>query len=168
MKSVLLLAFVSLFLVKTQSVDLRGRWLENDKLRVGLKEFLTVMGLPLNRRNIAINTDWQNKQTIYQTDRILKMVDYRGPLATQFITKFVADGSTETSSDLGELGGVRSMISEFKGNSLIAYLKTSTGVVDISATRTVDPKNRNLMIFNLKHLHSGIEYISYFNRISKN
>jgi hypothetical protein len=168
MKFVVLLAFISMLFIESQSVDLRGRWLENDKLRVGLNEFLTVMGVNLIRRNIAINTNWQNKQTIYQQDLILKTVESRGPLATKFRTRFVADNSTETSCDLGELGGVRTMISEFKGNSLIAYVKTSSGIVDIVATRTIDPKNRNQMVFAIKHLPSGIEYISYFIRTSKN
>ena len=53
----------------------------------------------------------------------------------------VADNSTITETDMGQLGGVRPTTAEYKDNSLISYLQTPEdhGTVDIVATRTIKP-----------------------------
>ena len=68
------------------------------------------------------------------------------------------DNVSRTNADLGALGGARKAQAEFKGNSLVTYLhKLDDDVVDVTATRTIDPQKPNEMLYVLKDLNSGIE-----------
>lgn len=68
-----------------------------------------------------------------------------GPNRDVFEINLVADNTTITQTDMGELGGVRPTTSEFKENSLISYLhKPEDKVIDILATRTINPTSKFL------------------------
>ena len=68
------------------------------------------------------------------------------------------DNQSRTNADLGSLGGPRKARAELKGNSLITYLhKLDNDVVDVTATRTIDPLKPNEMLYVLKDLNSGVE-----------
>ena len=67
-----------------------------------------------------------------------------GPLQKPFETHLVADNSTFTKVDMGELGGVRDTLAVFQDNSLISYLHNDNKVIDIMAVRTVNPKGKCL------------------------
>ena len=164
MKFVLLFTLASILMVQIGSVDFKGIWKENDKLRTGLKDFLIKMGVSSLLRGIAVNTDWQNSVIFRQEDEKVRIREWRGPLKTHFLTWLVADNTTITKSDLDVLGGVRQSISEFKGNSFIVYLFNSNGVIDMVATRTILPENPDQHLFSIKHLPSGVEYTSYFDK----
>ena len=164
MKFVLLFTLASILMVEIGSVDFKGIWKENNKLRTGLEDFLIKMGVSSIQRGIAVNTNWQNSMIFRQGDNKVAIREWRGPLKTHFLTRLVPDNTTITESDLGVLGGVRHSISEFKDNSFIVYLFNSNGVIDIVATRTILPKNLDQHIFTIKHLPSGVEYASYFNK----
>jgi hypothetical protein len=82
------------------------------------------------------NLVYQNKQTCF--------VFSVGPRKKPFQLQLVADNSTFTKVDMGELGGLRDTIAEFKDNSLISYLHNNNKVIDIMAVRTVNPQSKNL------------------------
>ena len=68
------------------------------------------------------------------------------------------DNQSRTNADLGSLGGPRKARAELKGNSLITYLhKLDNDVVDVTATRTIDPQKPNEMLYVLKDISSGVE-----------
>ena len=68
------------------------------------------------------------------------------------------DNQSRTNADLGSLGGKRKARAEFKGNSLVTYLhKLDNDVVDVTATRTIDPQKPNEMSYVLKDVSSGVE-----------
>ena len=68
------------------------------------------------------------------------------------------DNQSRTNADLGSLGGPRKARAEFKGNSLVTYLhKLDNDVVDVTATRTIDPQKPNEMLYVLKDVSSGVE-----------
>jgi len=61
----------------------------------------------------------------------------------------VADNSTVTQIDLGEFGGQRDVIAEFKDNSLIVYMKPKDEkVIDMIATRSIAAESMYLIILN--------------------
>ena len=61
-----------------------------------------------------------------------------------FEINLVADNTTVTQTDMGELGGVRPTTAEFKDNSLITYLQRpeDAKIIDIIATRTISPESK--------------------------
>ena len=67
-----------------------------------------------------------------------------GPKREVFEINLVADNTTITQTDMGELGGVRPTTAEFKDNSLISYLQKpeDSKVIDIIATRTINPESK--------------------------
>ena len=68
------------------------------------------------------------------------------------------DNQSRTNVDLGSLGGPRKARAEIKGNSLVTYLhKLDNDVVDVTATRTIDPQKPNEMLYVLKDISSGVE-----------
>ena len=70
----------------------------------------------------------------------------------------VPDNVSRTNADLRALGEPRKAQAEFKGNSLVTYLhKLEDDVVDVTATRTIDPQKPNEMLYVLKDLNSGVE-----------
>ena len=81
-----------------------------------------------------------------------------GPKYEDYKFKLVPDGSTRTDADLGALGGPRKATSKLEGNSLITKLhKLDDDVVDVTATRTIDPAKPNEMTYILKDIESGKE-----------
>jgi hypothetical protein len=76
---------------------------------------------------------------------MLHFVFLEGPRKEPFELELVADNSTFTKVDMGELGGVRDTTAEFRGDSLISYLHNGKRVIDILAVRTVNPKSKNLI-----------------------
>ena len=81
-----------------------------------------------------------------------------GPKYEDYSFTLVPDNVSRTNADLGVLGGPRKAQAEFKGNSLVTYLhKLDDDVVDVTATRTIDPQKPNEMLYVLKDLNSGIE-----------
>ena len=81
-----------------------------------------------------------------------------GPKYEDYKFKLVPDGSTRTDADLGALGGPRKATSKLEGNSLITKLhKLDDDVVDVTATRTIDPAKPNEMTYILKDIVSGKE-----------
>ena len=65
-----------------------------------------------------------------------------GPLAEVYEIRLVADNSTVTKIDMGELGGWRDTTAAFEDDSLISYLHNAEKVVDILAIRTINPESK--------------------------
>ena len=81
-----------------------------------------------------------------------------GPSYEDYAFTLIPDNQSRTNADLGSLGGPRKARAEFKGNSLITYLhKLDNDVVDVTATRTIDPQKPNEMSYVLKDVSSGVE-----------
>ena len=81
-----------------------------------------------------------------------------GPSYEDYSFTLVPDNQSRTNADLGSLGGKRKARAEFKGNSLVTYLhKLDNDVVDVTATRTIDPQKPNEMSYVLKDVSSGVE-----------
>ena len=88
-----------------------------------------------------------------------------GPRQSPFKFDLRIDNKTRTDVDLGELGGQTKATAEIRGNSLITYIHNKdTGVLFLTATRTVDLSNPDKMIYTTRHLPSNVALISTFNR----
>ena len=67
MKFVLLLSIVSILVLSVScSLDLRGKWKEDQNQRQGLNDFLYEMGMSWFKRVYVTSASWENEQTIYQ------------------------------------------------------------------------------------------------------
>jgi len=70
----------------------------------------------------------------------------------------VTDNKTKTDLDLGQLGGPRKAVAEFKGDSLYTYLhKLNDNIVDVIAIRTIHPATPNQMTYIFRDVPSGKE-----------
>ena len=84
----------------------------------------------------------------------------KGPKNEAYQFQLIPDGQTMTDIDLGQLGGARKAVAELKGNSIVTNLhKLDNNVVDVIATRIVDPQNPNKMIYKLKDVPTGYELV---------
>jgi hypothetical protein len=81
-----------------------------------------------------------------------------GPSYEDYSFTLVPNNLSRTNADLGSLWGPRKARDELKGNSLVTYLhKLEDDVVDVTATRTIDPQKPNEMLYVLKDLSSGVD-----------
>jgi hypothetical protein len=165
MKCVFILSVVSVLVLTVNSLDLRGKWKEDQYKRQGLNDFLYEMGMNWFKRVYVTSASWENEQTIFQDGNNIRVNGIKGPNKEVFELHLVADNKTITQVDMGEIGGLRDATSEFTNNSLISYLKKpDEKIIDIIATRTIEPASPELMIYTLHHIPSGKSYVSYMNK----
>merc|ERR1712154_140151 len=127
-----------------------GRWVEDERLRTGLNDFLWARGVNWFKRQYAVSlTTWQYEQTIIWRGNGYQVSGIKGPLKEVFNYKLTPDNRTVTQIDLGSaLGGLRDTTAEFTGNALVSYCKDpATGKVDMIATRSIPPNNPDVMLF---------------------
>ena len=80
------------------------------------------------------------------------------PKYDNYAFELVTDNETNTDMDLGQLGGRRKALSEFKGNSLYTYLhKLNDNVVDVIAICKINPDTPNRMTYIIRDVASGKE-----------
>ena len=88
-----------------------------------------------------------------------------GPKYEDYQFNLVPDSQTRTDIDLGALGGPRKAVAKFQGNDLVTELhKLEDDVVDVIATRSIDPANPNVMTYTLTDVESGYKLIQKLNR----
>ncbi|XP_059093719.1 uncharacterized protein LOC131888803 [Tigriopus californicus] len=105
-------------------VELQGRWKEDQYKRKHLSDFLYEVGLGWIKRLYVTSASWENEQTIFQNGqdfringfseleyecfmlaRFIRNRSGRGSKAEVYSYTLVADNSTMTEVNMGELGG---------------------------------------------------------------
>merc|ERR1712110_86680 len=145
-----------------------GSWIEDEPLRTGLNDFLWARGVSWFKRKYATSmTTWQYEQQISWDGAFYEISGFKGPLREAFSYKLKPDDSTIEMIDLGSsLGGMRKTTAKVLGNALVSSCKVpSTNVVDMVATRTIDPNNNNVMYFKSKDIPYGYEMVATMRRL---
>merc|ERR1712154_204840 len=145
-----------------------GRWVEDESLRTGLNDFLWARGVNWFKRQYATSlTTWQYEQTIIWRNNGYQISGIKGPLKEVFNYKLTPDNRTIEMIDLGSaLGGMRETTAEIIGNSLVSYCKVPgpSGEIDMIATRSIDPRNPNVMYFKTKDVPYDKEMVATMKR----
>jgi hypothetical protein len=146
---------------------LPGKWKEDQYKRKNLNNYLYEMGLIVFERIYVTSTSWENKMTIGLKDNgnVFDVSGTKGPYATKYNFILNTDGRTRSDVDLGQLGGKTDATAEIKGNTMITYLrKKGKRNVFMTAKRTINPTNPNELIYETKHLKSGVALTSFMYR----
>ncbi|TRY63813.1 hypothetical protein TCAL_15229 [Tigriopus californicus] len=85
-------------------VELQGRWKEDQYKRKHLSDFLYEVGLGWIKRLYVTSASWENEQTIFQNGQDFRINGFRSKAEVYSYT-LVADNSTMTEVNMGELGG---------------------------------------------------------------
>ena len=89
---------------------------------------------------------------------ILFLTFSEGPRYENYALELVTDNKTKTDVDLGQLGGPRKAVAEFKGDSLYTYLhKLNDNIVDVIAICKINPDTPNRMTYIIRDVASGKE-----------
>jgi len=146
--------------------SLPGRWKEDQYKRKNLNNYLYEMGLNWFKRVYVTSTNWENKQDIsFEDGNHFAVSGTKGPYATKYNFDLYPDVRTVTFLDLGELGGKTDASGKFEGNTLTTFLrKKGKRELFMTAKRTINPENPNEMIFETKHIKSGVAMTSYMYR----
>merc|ERR1712172_9280 len=144
--------------------QLVGRWVEDERVRTGLNDFLWARGVNWFKRQYSTSlTTWQYEQTIIWRNSGYQISGIKGPLKEVFNYKITPDNSTIEMIDLGEaLGGMREATAEIVGNSLVSYLKVPgpSGAIDMIATRSMDPNNPDVAYYKTKDVPYDHEMVA--------
>lgn len=146
---------------------LPGKWKEDQYKRKNLNNYLYEMGLNWFKRVYVTSTNWENTQDIKLKDNgnVFDVHGTKGPYATKYNFVLYPDLRTVTDVDLGQLGGKTDATAEIKGNTMITYLrKKGKRNVFMTAKRTINPANPNEMIYETKHVKSGVALTSFMYR----
>jgi len=161
-KKLLLVILVLVHLVNSEP-PLVGRWVENDKIRTGLYDFLWARGVSYFKRMYAAKwSTWKYEQTIIKEGNGYRVSGIKGPKQEVFSYLLTPDNTTVETIDFGILGGDRLTTAEFvDDNTLVSYCKDpATGQVDVIATRTILPNNPNIMYFKTKDVPLDYEMVA--------
>lgn len=146
---------------------LPGHWKEDQYKRQNLNNFLYEMGVGWVKRVFATSSSWENEQNIYtlKDGENFEIDVVNGPRAEILKFTLITDNRSFTDVDIGTLGGITDATSKFKGYSLVTSLrKKDDPEIFMTATRTVNPENPNEMIYETKHVKSGVAMTSIYNR----
>jgi len=145
---------------------LPGKWKEDQYKRKNLNNYLYEMGLNWFKRVYVTSTNWENTQDItLQNGDFYSVHGTKGPYATKYDFVLYPDGRSISDVDLGELGGKTTATAKYEGNTLTTYLtKKGKRGLFMTAKRTILPENPNQMIYEVKHVKSGVALTSYMYR----
>jgi len=145
---------------------LTGHWKENQYQRNGLNNFLYEMGMNWFKRVYVTSSSWENQQHITYRQAgnpTWSVSGIKGPREDAFNFDLVPDYNTQTSVDLGQLGGRTFAKARYEGNKLITHIHNiKTGRHFLTAIREV--KSPNHMVYTTTHLGSGKSLVSQFYR----
>merc|ERR1712142_135016 len=112
------------------------------------------MGLNWFKRVYVTQSSWENQQNItFDGNQKFDVRGRKGPRAERFDFKLVINNSTRTNVDLGALGGPTKATAEIRGDTLITYIhEIPSNKLFLTASRTVDRRNRNKMTYVTRHL----------------
>jgi len=145
---------------------LPGKWKEDQHKRKNLNNYLYEMGLNWFKRVYVTSTNWENTQDItLQNGDFFSVHGTKGPYATKYDFVLFPDGKTRSDVDLGQLGGKTTATARFEGNTLTTYLtKKGKKGLFMTAKRIMNPERPNEMIYEVKHIKSGVALTSYMYR----
>jgi len=147
------------------SVELEGRWSEDQYKRTGLHSYLYAIGTGLFFRLYMVSTSWDCEQSIYQNGDVFRIHGFKGPHSQVYAHTLTADNATVSLVDLGELGGTLRSTSFVRNDTLVTQLsdqETNEHTITSSRTRT---EGSNLMVHELLHVPSGSAVKFYYYKL---
>jgi len=143
-----------------------GSWKENLHKRKGLNDFLRERGIGWFKRTIVTGSSgWWLTMDIKKSGDNFDVNGKSGYYLTPYSFTLIPDGSTTSTIDLGPLGGNRRATASFQGDGNTLQTKLFDGrKLDVLAIRTINPNNKDVMIYTLVDVKSGKKLVQHMDR----